>query len=570
MTTFSPSYLNIDFQTLVNKFKNDLSNNAIFKDTNFEGSNINILLELNSYISELNTFYVNKIAKNVFIETSDVFESTVRLARQVGYNSKGIRSARATVSMEVSGTSSGDIIRVLPWKQINSGRTSSAGDQILFATTESLEVTASGDPTTLNVPLRQGTITELTGYTGDDIIDNELILPKAYAYDDDLTDNLPSIKLVVNDEEWTRVEDFYDDLIPNESDNVYQLLYDRYKRSKILFSSARNVPTSDDDITITVLDSLGTDGSINADSNETWNIESDQLIEKTTGITTTYVDNSLISISLSAASIGASAPETIDEIKFNAQSALRSQFRDINSTAYNSYLSARSDVIKAIAYGEQDLVPSGGDPQLYNIVHISTIPDIYGTNTINTSASTFVTDWGSSGSIYIPTQYSTSWKTELLDYLKPRKMIGVYETFEVPDLVYFSFEIGVKKKRIYDFIDIKEDVLNKLIYYFRNSNQLFNDEVDFNEIEEYLIDISNVSPTDNFDNIKGIRNLNIRDINCSKTIYEYNANENDPDLYPRYIESPYTNRDNMLRKIKLGLKQFPVLSSDTVRIFEET
>jgi hypothetical protein len=568
MTTFSPSYLNIDFQTLVNKFKNDLSNNAIFKDTNFEGSNINILLELNSYISELNTFYINKIAKNNFLETSDVFESTVRLARQQGYNAKGVRSARATVSMEVSGTSSGDIIRVLPWKQINSGRTSSTGEQILFATTSSMQVTASGDPTTFSVPLRQGTITDLTGYTGADIIDNELILPKAYAYDDDLTDNLPSIKLVVNDEEWTRVEDFYDELIPNVSDNVYQLLYDRYKRSKILFSSARNVPSLTDTINITVLDSLGTDGSINADSNETWNIESDQLIEKTSGISTTYVYNSLISISLSAASIGAASPETIDEIKFNAQSALRSQFRDVNAIAYNSYLSARSDVVAANAYGEQDLVPSGGNPQLYNVVNISVIPNIYGTSTINTSASIFTTDWSVSGSIYIPTTYSNSWKTELLNYLKPRKMISSYEILKVPELVYFSFEIGIKKKRIYDFIDIQTDVLDKLIYFFRNSNQTFNSEIDFNEIEEYLIDISNVSPSNTFDNIKGIRNLNIRDINCNKTIYEYNVNENDPTLYPKWTIAPYTG-ENKLRPVQLGNLQFPVLSSDTVKIFEE-
>jgi len=569
MAEFTPSYLSIDYLTLIEKFKTELKNSEVFKDYDFEGANISILMELNAYVSELNTFFINKIAKNTYLETSDVYEAANRLARQVGYEAKGTRSARCTLQIAVSGTQVGDVLRVLPWKQLNSGRTSSDGSEILFATTESIQVTATGSNTTVNVPIRQGELVTLTGYTGDDLIDNELILPTEYAYDDDLTDDIPSTRVTVNDIEWTRLSDFYLDVIES-SDNVYMFIYDRYRRNKIIFNSARNVPSLNDSINVVLLDSLGINGSIGADADETWIIESNELIEITRGITTSYVDNNLITMSLSAASIGAASPETIDEIKFNSQSALRSQFRDVNATAYNSYLSARSDVVKANAYGEMDLVPSGsGDPQKYNIVYISVIPEAYGTSTIKTSAAVFETDWDETDSILIPTEYSTAWKNELLLYLRPRKMISVYETMILPDLVYFSFEIGVRKKRIYDFTDIQRDVLNKLIYYFRADNHTFNSEIDFNDITEYLLDTSNVSPTDDFEYIKGIRNLNIRDINVSKTIYEYNVNPNNPNLFPKWTISPWTDRDNMLRPIQLGLNQFPYLSSDTVKIMEE-
>ena len=347
-------------------------------------------------------------------------------------------------------------------------------------------------------------------------------------------------------------------------------IYDRYRRNKVVFNSSRNVPTVDDSISVTVLNSLGIDGSIGADVDETWVIQDDEFIEITRGITTNYVSNESITVSLSAASIGASAPETIDEIRFNSASALRSQFRDVNSVAYNSYLSARSDVVKANAYGEQDLVPSGaGDPQLYNIVQISVIPEEYGNNTIQTSASSITTDWGETATVLVPTRYSAAWEEELLLYLRPRKMISAYEIMIVPDLVYFSFEIGVRKKRIYEFTDIARDVLNKLIYYFRPENQLFNSEVDFNDIVEYLLDTSNVSPDDEFTFIKGVRNLNIRDINSNKTIYSYDSNVNDSTLYPRWVDAPWIDRDNMLRPVQLGLNQFPYLSSDTVKILEE-
>lgn len=571
MAELTPTYLETDFLTLVQKFKTELGKSDVFKDYDFEGSNISILIELLAYMGELSTFLQNKIATNTYLETADVYEASNRLARQAGYEPKGTRSARCTFQVAVSGTQAGDVLRVLPWKQLNSGRQDpTEGNEILFATTASTQVTASGNITTIDVPVRQGEIITLTGYTGDDLIDNELILPAEYAYDDSLEDDIPSVRVLVNNTEWERLSDFYLDLVPGASDNVYQLIYDRYRRNKIIFNSSRNVPADTDDITVTVLDSLGTDGSIGADVSETWTIVSDELIELTRGISTSYINNDVITISLSAASLGASAPETISEIKFNSQSALRSQFRDVNSTAYNSFLSARSDVVKATAYGEQDLVPSGGgDPQEYNIVHLSVIPEDFNNNTIQTSAGSFTTDWGETGSILVPTKYATAWKNEILLYLRSRKMIGTYEQLELPDLVYFSLEIGIKKKRIYNFSDISADVLNKLIYYFRSSNQEFNDIIDFNEITEYLLDASEVSSSDNFDYIKGIRNLNIRDINCSKTIYEYNANENNSNLYPRWTVAPYTNRDNMLRSIQLGLKQFPILSSSTVKIFEE-
>ena len=565
MAEFTPEYISIDYLSLIEKFKTELQKSDIFKDYDFEGANISILMELNAYVSELNTFFINKVAKNNFLETADVYEAANRLARQLGYEPKGTRSARGTLQVSVSGTQAGDVLRVLPWKQLNSGRQDLEGNEVLFATTASVQVTATGSNTIISVPVRQGEIVNITGYTGDDLIDNELILPTEYAYDDDLTDALPSIRITVNNTEWTRLSDFYLDVLPDNSDNVYMFIYDRYRRGKVVFNEARNVPSVDDDIGVRVLDSLGTNGSIGADIDEEWTIESDELIEITRGVTTSYVVNEAISMSLSAATIGSSSPETIDEIRFNSASALRSQFRDVNAVAYNSYLSARSDIVKANAYGEQDLVPSGaGDPQNYNVVHISVIPEVYGANTLQTSAGSITTDWGETETVIVPTRYAAAWETELLAYLQPRKMISTYEIMEVPDLVYFSFEIGVRKKRIYEFVDIARDVLNKLIYYFRPENQAFYSEMDFNDIVEYLMDTSNVSPDDNFEYIKGIRNLNIRDINSNKTIYTY-----DSKFYPRWVDPPWVNRDNMLRPIQLGLNQFPYLSSDTVKILEE-
>lgn len=573
MTDFIPDYLSIDYLTLVQKFKNELKATNVFVDYDFEGSNISILMELMAYVGELNTFFINKVAKNCFLETADVYEAANRLARQIGYEPQGSISSRGVLTALVDGTVLGDTVRILPWKQLTSGRISEDGDEIKFATTTSVQVTASGPLTVLSVPIRQGEVIQLTGYTGKDLIDNELILPEEYSYDDDILDNIPTIEVRVNGEIWTRLSDFYDNLIPQTDNNVYMFVYDRYRRNKVVFNTSRNVPVDTDTIDLTVLKCLGSKGNIGADSgNETWTINDDNFAENISGTTVTYIPNSNISLSLSAATIGAADPETIDDLRINATEASRAQFRNLTANDYNANLSARSDIIRGNAWGEQEIAPSGGNPQEYNVVHISVIPQEFNNSTIKTITAGFTTDWGTSGSILIPTEYSTHWKEELFTYLKPRKMICAYEVFELPELIYFTFEIGIKRKRTFTFTDIANDVLAKLVYYFRAENQQFNSIIDFNSIVEFLLDITEVSNNNDFENIKGIRNLNIRDINIAygnpvnETIYPYSVSSS---LYPRYYDLPWSNADNNLRRIKLGFNQFPFLSNGSIRVVEE-
>ena len=282
MAILTPDYLALDFNTALAKLKTELAANDTFKDYNFEGANISVLLELMSYFSDLNTFFVNKIAKNVFSETTDIYECANRLARGVGYEPKGKRSTRIYADITITGTQAGDLLKVYPWKQFDSGRTTDDETAIKFSTVSTTEQTATGTTTTINVPMRQGTIIELTGFTGKDLVDNELVLPSNYAYDEDLTDGLPSIQVSINDEIWNRISDFYSDLDPlTDTDNVYMFVYDRYERSKIVFNSSRNVPASLDTIDIIALESLGTDGSIGADVDETWVFDSTNVIENT-------------------------------------------------------------------------------------------------------------------------------------------------------------------------------------------------------------------------------------------------------------------------------------------------
>ena len=84
---------------------------------------------------------------------------------------------------------------------------------------------------------------------------------------------------------------------------------------------------------------------------------------------------------------------------------------------------------------------------------------------------------------------------------------------------------------------------------------------------EYLLDTTIISPSNDFDYIKGIRNLVLRDIDVNKEIHEINIVGN----YPQYTTTSYhSDSENRLRPIRLGFSQFPILHTETVSVVEET
>ena len=120
MPQLVPDYLNVDYTTIINRLKTQLKLSDTFVDYNFEGSNIAILTELLAYIGELNVFYLNKVAQNLFIETADVYETVNKLARAQGYEPQGPISARGTVTVSASGIEPNHEYRLFEFTQMTS------------------------------------------------------------------------------------------------------------------------------------------------------------------------------------------------------------------------------------------------------------------------------------------------------------------------------------------------------------------------------------------------------------------------------------------------------------------
>jgi len=97
----------LDFDTLKENFKTFLQTQSVFRDYNFDASNINVLLDVMSYNSYLNAFYLNMVASEMFLDSAQKYDSVVSHAKELNYVPRSARSAAAEVSfdLEVTGIS---------------------------------------------------------------------------------------------------------------------------------------------------------------------------------------------------------------------------------------------------------------------------------------------------------------------------------------------------------------------------------------------------------------------------------------------------------------------------------
>jgi len=94
----------LDFDTLKQNFKSYLQKQSTFKDYNFEGSNINVLLDVLAYNSYLNSFYLNMIASEMFLDTAQKLDSVVSHAKELNYLPRSNRSSKAVINFSVDTT----------------------------------------------------------------------------------------------------------------------------------------------------------------------------------------------------------------------------------------------------------------------------------------------------------------------------------------------------------------------------------------------------------------------------------------------------------------------------------
>ena len=90
------------FDGIKENLKSFLKAKTEFQDYDFEGSNLSSLLDVLSYNSYLNAFYLNMIGSEMFLDTTQIKESAVSHAKELNYLPRSRTSAKAQVTLTIN------------------------------------------------------------------------------------------------------------------------------------------------------------------------------------------------------------------------------------------------------------------------------------------------------------------------------------------------------------------------------------------------------------------------------------------------------------------------------------
>jgi len=95
----------LDFDGIKDNLKTFLSQQDEFTDYNFEGSGMNILLDILAYNTHYLGYNANMLANEMYLDSADQRSSVVSLAKQVGYTPRSSTSSQATIDVVVNNAS---------------------------------------------------------------------------------------------------------------------------------------------------------------------------------------------------------------------------------------------------------------------------------------------------------------------------------------------------------------------------------------------------------------------------------------------------------------------------------
>ena len=109
MANSSINLTSLDFDSIKSSLKTYLKSQSVFKDYDYDGSNMSVLLDVLSYNTYLNSFYLNMMASEAFLDTAQLRESVVSHAKSLNYTPYSMHSSEATVniSFQTSGINTG-------------------------------------------------------------------------------------------------------------------------------------------------------------------------------------------------------------------------------------------------------------------------------------------------------------------------------------------------------------------------------------------------------------------------------------------------------------------------------
>lgn len=347
MSNSSINLVNLDFATLKRSLRDYLISQDQFKDYNFDSSSMNVLLDLLSYNTYKNAFYLNMIGSEGFLDSAQLKESVFSHAKELNYLPRSSKSAVAnvTISFTATGVSQPYVIRkgetFSTVVRQNSYVFSVASDQIL---------TSSNNSFTATFDIYEGR------YVADSyVVDTD---NRSYQIMNENVDT-DSLTVLVYENNSTTPKVFRQAktlLGLNENSEVYFLQTSYNGKYEVVFGD--NVlgrkPVLGSTIVLDYRISTGEEA--NGARTFTANFDPTSSAELTSS--TRVVVNNYSPTSESAFAVNGANPESIESIRYYAPRHFQSQERAVTANDYETLLKTQFPEIGAISvYGGEEVSP---------------------------------------------------------------------------------------------------------------------------------------------------------------------------------------------------------------------
>jgi hypothetical protein len=350
MTKSLKQFTELDFFRIKESLKTFLEQQEQFKDYNFEGSNLNTLLDLLSYNTQYNAFYSNMWFSEHFIDSAQLRSSVVGLARNLGYVPRSTRSASATVRVTFNVVDGFTGSLSIPVGTTFSGTTAD-GDSFLFQTDEEYIVNPVSGVYTSDLEIFEGNFFRYTEVIKQN--ENGVTIPNPGV-------DVERMNVFVRDSQSattrTQYEKSTDYTQLNNESEVYFIEEVENRRYRVYFGDG-----------VIGLDVIA--GNVVDIEYFVANGEAANAI-KVFALESSIQDVDSVTISTLSASSGGREPESIDSVRVSAPVFYQTQNRAVTTTDYKAIILQNfTNVEDAVAWGGEDNVPAD-----YGKVYISLKP----------------------------------------------------------------------------------------------------------------------------------------------------------------------------------------------------
>lgn len=353
-TTFKVA--DLDFTSIKNNLKDYLKSQDTFTDYDFEGSGLNVLLDILAYNTFYNSYYMNMIANESFLDTAQMRPNILSHAKMINYVPNSRRGAEAVVNIvatpgqsEDSNTSFIMLDKYTRFLGVNKDNSN-----IPFIAFNSNSAFKVGNSFTFeNVTLKQGEVITLEYLVTGNNSARRFEIP---------SQNVDTTTMIVKVQESTAnsyIEEYFlaDDITQLRSNTRAYFIEENDKLNYNIYFGDGVIgkrPANNNIVIVTYLDTLGASGN---------NVTRFTLASDPIG----GLYRSNVVISTVTTSYTGTEKESIEQIRFRAPKSYTAQNRAVTKSDYETLITKNYQNIDAVnVWGGEEM-----DPPVYGKVYLS-------------------------------------------------------------------------------------------------------------------------------------------------------------------------------------------------------